>query len=59
MTSCFPLVDALIESGELTAPQKPVLPAADYTPYILVAATVAVTGGLLFFFYGRKRKSTR
>ena len=40
----------------LTPAQTPKLPAAGYTPYILVAAVVIVTAGLLVFFYGKKRK---
>lgn len=43
----------------LTPAQTPVLPARSYVPYILVAAVVGVTGGILAFFYGKKWKSTR
>ena len=38
--------------------QEPHMPAAGYTPYILVAAVTAVTGGLLLFFYGKKGKKS-
>lgn len=46
-----------VSAPELTPAQTPVLPAVSYTPYILVAVAVAVTGGILVFFYGKKRKS--
>ena len=49
----FPLRD--IPQPELTAPQTPVLPASSYLPYLLVAGVVLATGGLLFWFYGRRR----
>lgn len=58
MSSCVPLVGSLIESGELIAPKEPTLPTASYTPYVLVAAVAAATGGLLFAFYGKRRKTT-
>ena len=58
MTSCIDKVDDLIYNGVLTAPQEPVLPTQSYIPYILVAVVVGVTGGILAFFYGKKRKST-
>lgn len=45
----------LIDSGELTAPQTPVMPSASRTPYFLVGGAVVVTLGLLGWFYGRKR----
>ena len=48
----FP-VRAVPDPG-LTPAQTPSLPAAGYTPYVLVAAVVAVTGGLLAVFYGKK-----
>ena len=48
-----------VSAAELIPAQEPTLPAAAYVPYILVAAVVAVTGGLLVFFYGKRRKSTR
>ena len=50
----FP-VRAVPDPG-LTPAQTPRLPAAGYTPYILVAAVMIVTAGLLVFFYGKKRK---
>ena len=59
MTSCIDNVDNLIYDGVLTAPQTPVLPTQSYVPYNLVAAVVGATGGILAFFYGKKRKSTR
>lgn len=63
MTSCIPEVDDLIDSGKLTAPQTPVMPApakaAAVLPYALVAAVVAATAGLLYFFYHRRRKTTQ
>ena len=37
---------------EYTPPQAP---AADYVPYILVGGVVAVTAGLLYWFYARQR----
>ena len=50
----FP-VRAVPDPGLIPA-QTPSLPAAGYTPYVLVAAVVAVTGGLLAVFYGKKKK---
>lgn len=47
-----------VSAPELTPPQEPSLPAVSYLPYILVAAVVAVTAGLLVFFYGKRGKST-
>lgn len=47
-----------IPASELTPAQEPSLPAASYLPYILVAAVVAITAGLLVFFYGKRGKST-
>lgn len=47
-----------VSTRTLVPAQTPVLPARSYVPYVLVAAVVAVTGGLLAFFYGKKRKST-
>ncbi|MEY8386866.1 hypothetical protein AALC17_06130 [Oscillospiraceae bacterium 38-13] len=41
---------------EYTPPQPPVTPAAAYVPYILVGGVVAVTAGLLYWFYARKRE---
>ena len=52
--TAFPL-RAIPDPG-LTPAQTPVLPAASYVPYVLVAAAAAVTAGLLVFFYGKKRK---
>ncbi|MDE7262731.1 MAG: hypothetical protein K2N78_11840 [Oscillospiraceae bacterium] len=52
----FP-VRAVSDPGLIPA-QTPRLPAAGYTPYILVAVVVAVTAGLLAFFYGKKRNKT-
>lgn len=48
-----------VSTEELTPAQTPVLPARGYTPYILVAAVVGATGGILAFFYGKRRKSTK
>ena len=48
-----------VSTAELIPAQTPVLPVKGYTPYILVAAVMAVTGGLLFFFYGKRRKTTK
>lgn len=50
----FPVRDVSVPN--LTPAQTPVLPTQSYVPYILVAAVVAGTGGLLAFFYGKKRK---
>ena len=47
-----------VSAPELTPAQTPTLPAQSYIPYILVAAVVVVTGGVLVYFYGKKRKST-
>lgn len=47
-----------IAQAELIAPQTPVLPAVSYAPYILVGAVVLITGALLSFFYGKRRKTT-
>lgn len=58
MTSCIDKADDLIYNGVLTAPQEPVLPTQSYIPYILVAVVVGATGGILVYFYGKKRKST-
>lgn len=44
-----------VPDTEFTAPQAPVRPASFYVPYILVGGVVAVTAGLLFWFYARKR----
>ncbi len=52
----FPLRD--ITQPELIAAQTPVPPAAAYLPWLLVAGVVLVTGGLLFWFYGRRRSRT-
>ena len=38
--------------------QTPVLPATGYVPYILVAAVVLATVGLLLVFYGKRRKKS-
>lgn len=48
-----------VSTAELIPARTPVLPAKGYTPYILVAGVAAVTGGLLFFFYGKRRKTTK
>ena len=59
MSSCIPLADSLIESGELTPPQEPVtpkMPARSYVPYILVAAVVILTALLLKKFWSKKEK---
>ncbi len=47
-----------VDAPSLTPARTPTLPAAGYAPYILVAAVVAVTAGLLAFFYGKRRKKT-
>ena len=47
-----------VSADELTPAQEPVLPTASYVPYILVAAVVGATAGILVFFYGKKKKST-
>ena len=47
-----------IPAVELTPAQEPSLPAASYLPYGLVAAVIAITAGLLVFFYGKRGKST-
>lgn len=47
-----------VSVAELTPAREPSLPAASYLPYALVAAVVAVTAGLLVFFYGKRGKST-
>ena len=52
----FPVREVSV--AELTPAQEPSLPAAIYAPYILVAAVVAVTAGLLVIFYGKRKKST-
>ena len=48
-----------VSSAELTPAQTPVPPAGGYVPYVLVSAVVAVTGGILAFFYGKRRKSAK
>lgn len=48
-----------VAAPSLTPAQTPALPAQSYVPYILVAAAVGVTGGILACFYGKKRESTR
>ena len=45
----FPVRD--VAAPDLIPPQPPVLPRGAYLPYILVAAVVAVSGGLLLWFY--------
>lgn len=55
MTSCIPEVDDLINSGKITLPQEPVLPGPSYTPYILAAAVVIITAGLLRIFWKKKK----
>ena len=55
MTSCISKADDLIYSGEIVPPQEPVLPGPSYTPYILVAAVVIVTAGLLRIFWKKKK----
>lgn len=55
MSSSVPQAEDLIASGQLTAPQTPVMPAASRMPYLLVGGVVVVTLGLLGWFYGRKR----
>lgn len=52
----FPIRE--VSTANLTPAQEPVLPAASYVPYILVAAAVAATGALLVIFYGKRKKST-
>lgn len=53
----FPIRE--VSARELVPARTPVLPARSYVPYLLVAVVAAVTGGLLAFFYGRKRKSAK
>ena len=55
MTSCIAEVDDLIYSGKIVPPREPVLPRVSYTPYILVAAVVIVTAGLLKIFWKKKK----
>ena len=52
----FPVRD--VSKPSLTPARTPTLPAAGYVPYVLVAAVVAATGGLLGVFYGKKRRKT-
>lgn len=40
-------------------PPQTAAPAPDYLPYILVGGVLAVTAGLLYWFYGRKRGGER
>lgn len=54
--SNFPVREVSV--AELTPAREPSLPASSYLPYGLVAAVVAVTAGLLVFFYGKRKKST-
>lgn len=52
-----PVVESLIAANEITAPHTPIPPAASpvsWLAWVLVAAVVAVTAALLFYFYGRK-----
>lgn len=55
MTSCIPEADDLITAGRIVPPREPVLPGPSYTPYILVAAVVIVTAGLLRIFWKKKK----
>lgn len=48
-----------VAAPDLIPPQSPVLPATGYVPYALVGAVVLGTAGLLAFFYGKRRKSTK
>ena len=50
----FPVRD--VAAPELIPASPPVLPAAAYTPYLLVAAVVIVTAGLLLWFYRRPQR---
>ena len=52
----FPVRD--VSAPSLIPAQTPVLPVSAYVPYILVGLVVAVTAGMLVFFYG-KRKPTK
>ena len=58
---CATEPDALIYSGEIIAPQKPVMPeempevSVSYTPYILVAAVVVASACLLWIFWKKKK----
>lgn len=54
MTSCIPEVGNLIDSGEITGPQEPVMPRQSYLPVVLVAAVVAAAIGAVAYFYGKK-----
>ena len=47
-----------VSAPQLIPAQTPTLPTKSYIPYVLVAAVVVVTGGVLVYFYGKKRKST-
>lgn len=47
-----------VSAAELTPAQEPVLPAASYVPYLLVAVVVGATAGILVYFYGKRKKST-
>ena len=55
MTSCIAEVDDLIYSGKIVPPQEPILPGPSYLPYILVAAVVIITAGLLRIFWKKKK----
>lgn len=61
MTSCIPEAEDLITAGRIVPPREPAPPgptARSVLPYILVAAAVGATGGILVFFYGKRKKST-
>ena len=47
-----------VSETTLISAREPVLPAVSYGPYVLVAAVVLATGGILAVFYGKRRKST-
>jgi len=53
----FPIREVSVE--ELTPAQEPILPAVSYVPYILVAAVVVVTAGILVYFYGKRKKASK
>lgn len=48
-----------VAEPEIAPARTPTLPAKGYTAYILVALVVGATGGILAFFYGKRRKSTK
>lgn len=45
-----------VPEAEYVPPQPPAAPAASWLPWALVGGVTAVTAGLLYWFYGRRRK---